>query len=81
MKSKLKDLFRQGRGRNVRRFIEEALNPVLRGWTNYLRLSQTKTFARELDGWLPHRLRCVIWRQWKRPHTRYKKLVALVLNL
>lgn len=80
MKSKLKDLFRQARGRNVRRFIEDTLNPVLRGWTNYFRLSQTKTFARELDEWLRHRLRCVIWRQWKRPHTRYKKLVALGLN-
>ena len=80
MKSKLKHLFRQGRGRNVRRFIQETLNPVLRGWTNYFRLSQTKTFARELDEWLRHRLRCVIWRQWKRPHTRYKKLVQLGLT-
>jgi RNA-directed DNA polymerase len=80
MKSKLKHLFRQGRGRNVRRFIQETLNPVLRGWTNYFRLSQTKTFARELDEWLRHRLRCVFWRQWKRPHTRYKMLVQLGLT-
>jgi RNA-directed DNA polymerase len=80
MKSKLKQLFRKGRGRNVQRFIQETLNPVLRGWTNYFRLSQTKTFARELDEWLRHRLRCVIWRQWKRPRTRYKKLVQLGLR-
>ena len=71
---------RCGRGRNVRRFINETLNPVLRRWTNYFRLSQTKTFARELDEWLRHRLRCVIWRQWKRPHTRDKKLVQLGLK-
>lgn len=80
VKANLKQLFRKGRGRNVQRFIQETLNPVLRGWTNYFRLSQTKTFARELDEWLRHRLRCVIWRQWKRPRTRYKKLVQLGLR-
>ncbi len=34
MKSKLRKLCRKGRGRNLRRFIAETLNPVLRGWTN-----------------------------------------------
>ena len=38
MKSKLKKLCREGRGRNLERFICETLNPVLRGWTNYFRL-------------------------------------------
>ena len=80
MKSKLRLLCRKGRGRNLRRFIAETLNPVLRGWTNYFRLSQTKSFAGELDEWLRHRLRCILWRQWKRPHTRYKKLVQLGLS-
>ncbi len=80
MKSKLRKLCRKGRGRNLRRFIAETLNPVLRGWTNYFRLSQTKTFAGELDEWLRHRLRCILWRQWKRPHTRYRKLVQLGLS-
>ena len=80
VKANLKQLFRKGRGCNVQRFIQETLNPVLRGWTNYFRLSQMKTFARKMDEWLRHRLRCVIWRQWKRPRTRYKKLVQLGLH-
>jgi hypothetical protein len=49
MKSKLRLLCRKGRGRNLRRFIAETLNPVLRGWTNYFRLSQTKTSS--LGNW------------------------------
>jgi len=80
LKAKLRKTFREGRGRNLRRTIEETLNPILRGWTNYFRLSQTRTFTRELDEWIRHRLRCILWRQWKRPHTRYKKLIALGLS-
>ncbi len=71
---KLKVLFRQGRGRNLFRFTREDLNPVLRGWLNYYRLAETKGYAEELDGWLRRRLRCILWRQWKRGRTRYKQL-------
>ena len=80
LKNKLKKLTRRARGRNVRTFIKETLNPALRGWASYFRLSETKTFARVLDEWLRHRLRCIYWRQWKRPRTRYKKLISLGLS-
>ncbi|WP_342714255.1 group II intron maturase-specific domain-containing protein, partial [Halomonas saccharevitans] len=33
-----------------------------------------------LDQWVRRRLRDVIWRQWKRPKTRRRKLLALGLN-
>jgi RNA-directed DNA polymerase len=71
----LKELLRIGRGRNLRRFVNETLNPVLRGWVNYFRLSETKGFAEELDGWVRRRLRLILWRQWKGWRTRYKRLV------
>lgn len=70
----LKGLFRQGRGRNLSHFTREDLNPVLRGWLNYFRLAETKGYAEELDGWLRRRLRCVLWCQWKKGRTRYKRL-------
>jgi Group II intron, maturase-specific domain len=28
----------------------------------------------DLDGWLRRRMRCILWRQWKRPRTRATKL-------
>jgi RNA-directed DNA polymerase len=72
-KENLEERFRQGRGRNLKRFIE-SLIPVLRGWFNYFRLSEVKGTFEKLDGWIRRRLRNIIWRQWKRPRTRRKRL-------
>lgn len=74
-KSKVKHLMRMGKGRNLGRFIAEDLNPLIRGWTDYYRLCETRLFAGELDGWIRRHLRKIIWRQAKRRKTRYKMLV------
>jgi len=73
----LKGLFRMGRGRNLSRFIHEDLNPALRGWMNYFILTETKGVVDELEQWIRRRLRLILWRQWKRPWTRFKKLKQL----
>jgi len=72
-KGKLKELFRAGRGRNLAKFITE-LTPVLRGWVNYFRLAEVRCVFEELDGWIRRKLRCILWRQWKRAITRAKNL-------
>ena len=74
LKRVLKNAFRQGRGRNLGKFIE-SLKLTLRGWINYFRLSEVKGIFEELDGWIRRKLRCIIWRQWKRSHTRAKGLM------
>ena len=76
---RIREILKRGRGRNTRRVIEE-LTPVLRGWANYFRLVDVKRPLEALDGWIRRRLRCVIWRQWKRPWTRRRKLLALGLD-
>ena len=48
---------------------------MLRGWAAYFKLTATKRVLEERDGWLRHRLRRVLWRQWKRPATRQRKLM------
>lgn len=73
-RKKVKLLMRRGRGRNVANFIEDTLNPLLRGWGQYFRLSDVKLIFKELDSWIRRRLRCIKWRQWKRPSTRLKML-------
>lgn len=79
MKDKVRQLCRMGRGRNLQRFIQEDLNPKLRGWANYLRLSEVRVVFEEFDAWVRRRLRCQQWRQWKRPRTRMKEMIKLGL--
>lgn len=73
LKLKLKALFRRGRGWSLARTIRE-LNPILRGWAAYYRLSDVSGVFEELDAWIRRRLRLILWRQWKRPRTRLKEL-------
>ncbi|MHC4066983.1 MAG: group II intron reverse transcriptase/maturase [Planctomycetota bacterium] len=72
-KGKLRALWRQGRGRSLGRTIED-LAPILSGWIAYYRLAEAKGIFEDLDGWIRRRLRCLIWRQWKRPRTRAMRL-------
>jgi len=81
LRVRIKTLCRQGRGRNLWRFINEDLNRVLRGWIQYFRLADVKGFAQDLDQWIRRRLRCILWRQWKRRWTRFKRLVARGLDM
>ena len=78
-KDKVKERFGAGRGRNLGNFIREDLDPLLRGWANYFALSEVKGVFEELDGWIRRKLRCVQWRQWKRPWTRHRRLQKLGL--
>jgi RNA-directed DNA polymerase len=76
---RVRELLRMGRGRSLWNTIE-TLNPLLRGWMIYFQLTQTKGILEQLDGWIRRRLRCLLWRQWKRPRTRAQKMRALGLD-
>jgi len=74
LEDKIGEVLQGARGRSLRTAITE-LNPILRGWMAYFRLSETKKALDELDGWIRHKLRCMLWRQWKRPYTRAQNLM------
>jgi hypothetical protein len=74
-RGKVRELCRKGKGRNLARFIEQDLNPLVRGWGNYFGRSEVKGVFEQLDSWIRRRLRCIRWRQWKHPATRLKKLL------
>ena len=76
---KVRKALRAGRGRNLKRVIED-LNPLLRGWVSYFRLTEVKGVLEELDGWIRHRLRTLLWRQGKRNHTRAQHLMRAGLR-
>ena len=76
---KLKELFRRGRGWSLKRTIE-TMESLLTGWMNYFKLARVKATFERLDQWIRRRLRCIFWRQWKRPRTRAKKLMRRRLS-
>jgi len=71
---KVKALLQGGRGRSVLSTLR-TLNPVLRGWAAYFKLTETKRALEDMDGWLRRQLRCILWRQWKRPYARARILM------
>jgi RNA-directed DNA polymerase len=78
-KEVMRQKFREGRGRNLRAFLE-SLKPKLRGWASYFSVAETRNVFEDLDQWLRRRLRCMEWRKWKKPRTRMRKLIALGLD-
>ena len=56
------------------------VNQVLRGWINYYRKSSMKSKITKIGEWLRNAMRVVIWKQWKKPHTREQALVKLGLS-
>jgi len=78
-KAKLREIFRRGRGRNIRRVIAE-INAVTVGWVNYFRLALVRGIFEELDQWIRRKLRCILWRQWKKPRSRARKMISLGLE-
>ncbi len=73
LKTKLRGMLRQGRGRRLADLVAD-LNLATRGWVMYCRLAEVKASFEDLDQWLRRKLRGVIWRQWKRPRTRLHEL-------
>lgn len=73
LKSKLREMTRTGRGRNLARTIG-TLTPLIRGWVAYYRLAEVRGSFEQLDQWLRRRLRSILWQQWKRRWTRFREL-------
>ena len=76
---KVRKTMREARGRSLQQAIEQ-LNPVLRGWVAYFRLTEVKGVLEELDGWIRHKLRALQWRHWKHNYTRAKNLMRRGLS-
>jgi RNA-directed DNA polymerase len=74
LKGTIREEFRKGRGRSLKHTID-TLTPKLRGWVNYFKLAEVKGVFEELDEWLRRKLRCLLWRHWKRSYARAQNLM------
>src|SRR6185295_6679365 len=75
-KARIRELTQRRRGHALKAIIEE-LNLYLNGWRGYFGLCETLSVLKELDGWIRRRLRCYLWKQWKKPRRRRQALMAL----
>jgi RNA-directed DNA polymerase len=74
-KERIRELTRRTRGVSIERMIEE-LRRYLNGWRGYFGFCETPSVMRDLEGWIRRRLRCTLWKQWKRGRVRFKELRA-----
>lgn len=75
-KRRVRQITRRNRGHRVQDVIDE-LRRYVTGWINYFGISHTYTGVLELDEWVRRRVRLYYWKQWKRPRTRRRHLLAL----
>lgn len=72
-KKRIRKLTHRTRGISLRQMVKE-ITTYLRGWLGYFGDCQTPSVLHDLEGWLRRRLRSVVWKQWKRGRTRFRKL-------
>ena len=75
-KSRLKELSSRKRCQSIKPSLEK-IKVYARGWLNYNGIASMKNNIDDINGWLYHRIRMCIWKQWKKPRTKYKNLVKL----
>ena len=75
-KSKLKELSSRRSVQSIKPSLEK-IKVYARGWLNYYGIASMKNNIDEINGWLYHRIRMCIWKQWKKPRTRMKNLINL----
>jgi len=75
-KRKLKRLTNRSKSMNHRHRVEK-VNQVTTGWLAYYSKADGKKHITELDSWLRRRLRCCLWKQWKKVKTRMRNLQRL----
>jgi RNA-directed DNA polymerase len=68
-----RETLRGAQGQSVRQVIAE-LNPILRRWVAYFRLTEEKGVLEELDGRIRRKVRALLWRHRKRGYTRAQNL-------
>ena len=55
-------------------YIFTKVNQIVKGWINYFRIGNMKTFITEFGKWLRHKIRVIIIKQWKKPKRIYINL-------
>ena len=74
MKKRLKELTGRSNGMGHAQ-RKSSLKLFIRGWIEYFKHADMKSFLTQTDEWLRRRLRMCIWKSWKNVKTRFKNLI------
>jgi RNA-directed DNA polymerase len=80
LKDKIRAITTRKRGSRLEQIIEE-LAIYLRGWLNYFGFCETPSVLQGIESWLRRKLRCLIWKRWKRSSTRFERLREMGLSV
>ncbi|TXK74008.1 group II intron reverse transcriptase/maturase [Paenibacillus sp. N3.4] len=75
-KAKIREITSRKKPMKMEERVKE-LNQYLVGWCGYFALADTPSIFQELDAWIRRRLRMCLWKQWKKPKTKVKRLLSL----
>lgn len=78
-KGTMRRITKRNRGVSLGQVLAE-LRTFTDGWVGYFWYARTPSVFQELDQWLRRRLRCYLWKQWKRPVTRARELLRRGLS-
>ena len=56
------------------------LKQLIYGWVNYFRIADMKVLLEKTDEWIRHKIRVIIWKQWKKIKKRYTSLRKLGIS-
>lgn len=73
-KKTIRRITKRNRGISLKKMLDE-LNRYTMGWVNYFHIAEVKSICLDLDSWIRRRIRCFIWKQWKKPMTRRRHLI------
>ncbi|MDQ0902888.1 group II intron reverse transcriptase/maturase [Paenibacillus sp. V4I7] len=74
--AKIREITSRRKSMKMEERIKE-LNQYLIGWCGYFSLADTPIVFQRLDSWIRRRLRMCLWKQWKLPKTKVKRLLSL----
>ena len=76
MKDKIRDITSRKKPYSMEVRIKK-LNQYLTGWCGYFALADTPSIFKKLESWIRRRLRMCMWKDWKKPSTKVRKLIGL----
>ena len=77
-KDKIRVITKRNRGKSLNSIISE-INTAMTGFINYFKYADMKEFLSDMDKYIRRKLRVIVWKHWKKPRTKFRKLIGMEL--